>query len=730
MKKVTAMVLCILMVFSVFALSMTAFAAEGSLNIVDNETQLLDNPTDVIYEEVWIESPTDSDGDGKRDLIYATIARPAATENGLKAAAIIEESPYYYSDWAPLWDELRNVDLETFSGSGNPDTSSRTYADVQWDGETHWGGHSYAELVAADFKPDWLPAERVSTGVGEANRIENWLSETNWRNYFISRGYAAINVHMLGGKMSEGLLSDGGYEECLAAASVVDWLNGRVKAYTSISEGEGWVEVKADWSNGKAAMNGTSYCGSLPLAAASTGVEGLTTIIPEAPVYSYYDYYRSNGMVWAPGGWQGEDSTCLLVICNTRYLDGAPVEVPEEWTAAAKALHDKIYVDVDRVTGDYSSYWDERNMAAFGDQIKCSILQTHGYGDWNVKFKQAALIWETCEKYGIEHRAIFHRGAHQSALSYDGIDIYGILHTWLDYYLYDIDNGALEKVPAVTALNNVTAEWETFDQWPQQGNLFTTLYFNGASSVGTLGTEQGETAVVSVKDTYIPALSEEERKGFSTDWSFGDGPLVTSWENYMTGGSEDAAAQDLTVAVPDRALYVSDVLTEDTVISGVTKVTVSLKADKDVGAVSAMLVDYGEVHDITAERGSSTVDLGNGSEASLNKPVLTEETTPYKIVTRGSVDLQNPNPAHESWIDAGDDNFVPAYYYQTVELDSETYYNYTWDLVPTDYTFEAGHRIGIVIYGADPAYTTRPYDATGMTVDTAASFVELPLVTK
>ena len=32
----------------------------------------------MIYEEVWIEAPVDTDQDGMRDLIYARIARPGA----------------------------------------------------------------------------------------------------------------------------------------------------------------------------------------------------------------------------------------------------------------------------------------------------------------------------------------------------------------------------------------------------------------------------------------------------------------------------------------------------------------------------------------------------------------------------------------------------------------------------------------------------------------------------
>jgi X-Pro dipeptidyl-peptidase len=39
----------------------------------------------------------------------------------------------------------------------------------------------------------------------------------------------------------------------------------------------------------------------------TTGVEGLKTIIPVSAISNWYDYYRANGLVVAPGTFQGED---------------------------------------------------------------------------------------------------------------------------------------------------------------------------------------------------------------------------------------------------------------------------------------------------------------------------------------------------------------------------------------------------------------------------------------
>ena len=95
-------------------------------------------------------------------------------------------------------------------------------------------------------------------------------------------------------------------------------------------------------------MTGTSYNGTLPLAAATTGVEGLDAIIPIAPNTSYYHYYRSNGMVRNPGGWVGEDVDYLFdyissgLPANRAYCRATVRE------GLMKAQHD-------RVTGDYNA---------------------------------------------------------------------------------------------------------------------------------------------------------------------------------------------------------------------------------------------------------------------------------------------------------------------------------------------------------------------------------------
>ena len=97
--------------------------------------------------------------------------------------------------------------------------------------------------------------------------------------------------------MSEGCPDVGGRAETLATKAVIDWLNGRARGWTNDSRTQ---RVRADWTTGHVGMTGGSYNGTLPNQVATTGVEGLETIIPQAAISNWYDYYRSNRLVVAP----------------------------------------------------------------------------------------------------------------------------------------------------------------------------------------------------------------------------------------------------------------------------------------------------------------------------------------------------------------------------------------------------------------------------------------------
>ena len=118
-------------------------------------------------------------------------------------------------------------------------------------------------------------------------------------------------------------------------------------------------------------MTGTSYNGTLPLAAATTGVQGLEAIIPIAPNTSYYHYYRSNGLVRHPGGWLGEDIDFLYDFINS----GDPAR--RDVVQSARYRDGVFARGRDRASGDYNDFWAERDLLKKVGKIKAAVLMAH-----------------------------------------------------------------------------------------------------------------------------------------------------------------------------------------------------------------------------------------------------------------------------------------------------------------------------------------------------------------
>ena len=239
-------------------------------------------------------------------------------------------------------------------------------------------------------------------------------------------GFAVMHAESPGTGSSTGCPSSGAPVETLGATAVIDWLNGRRKGYTTKA---GTTEVSAYWHNGNSAMMGTSYNGTLPIAAASTGVEGLKAIVPISAISDWYDYYRANGMTRAPGGFQGEDLDVLSEYIYSRNDD------PQR-TICWPAIQD-VAVKQDRASGNRSAFWDERNYmpGVRAGKVKAASLIAHGNGDNNVMTKNAVQYYEELKKQGIPRQFYFHQGGHGGAPP----DV--LINRWFSRYLYGVQNG-------------------------------------------------------------------------------------------------------------------------------------------------------------------------------------------------------------------------------------------------------------------------------------------------
>jgi X-Pro dipeptidyl-peptidase len=307
-----------------------AAAQPARPTFVNGQAQIVpafQDQTTWIRERLWVETEFDSDGDGKRDRVHVDVTRPAQTETeGLKVAVIYESSPYFAGTSGPrqfLWDVKQEV------GAPPPPRTSQP-------------------PIAFN-----AARERVSN-----SQVTTW----------VPRGFAVVHSDSPGTGLSQGCPTVGGKNESLAPKAVVDWLNGRAMGYRTI---DGDTPVVATWATGKVGMTGTSYNGTLPLAAATTGVEGLAAIIPIAPNTSYYHYYRSHGLVRHPGGWLGEDIDFLFDYIHsgdTTRRAGCIRTVREGEMAAGR----------DRMSGDYNEFWAGRDYLNVVKNVKAATRRSKG----------------------------------------------------------------------------------------------------------------------------------------------------------------------------------------------------------------------------------------------------------------------------------------------------------------------------------------------------------------
>ncbi|MHA7830373.1 MAG: Xaa-Pro dipeptidyl-peptidase [Flagellimonas sp.] len=480
--------------------------AEKASPVIENgEAQVVEafsDPSKWIRHDLWVETTFDSDGDGELDRMHVDVTRPEQTDTeNLKLPVIYESSPYY-------------------AGTAGMDK------DIFWDVR-----HELGEMGKPRKHPE-------VTRVGERPIISNSQVRT-----WVPRGFIVVHSSSPGTGFSDGAPTVGGDNESLAPKAVIEWLNGRAKGYT---ERDGNKEVKAYWSTGKVGMTGTSYNGTIPLAAATTGVEGLEAIIPIAPNTSYYHYYRSNGLVRSPGGYLGEDIDVLYDFIHSG-------------DESKRERNNKVVRDtemkngLDRITGDYNDFWAKRDYLNDMKPMKAALLMSHGFNDWNVMSEHSYRIYKKAKEMGLPARIYYHQNGH------GGPPPLSMMNRWFTRYLYGIENGIEDEPKAWIVRENDKKDNPTpYADYPNPGAENITLFLTeGAPSKGELITLKAK------------------KQGTET--------LV---DNYSFSGSSLAKAE----TTEHRLLYVTPPLKDDVHISGVPKIKIKLASNKPAANLSVWLV--------------------------------------------------------------------------------------------------------------------------------------------
>lgn len=459
--------------------------------------------TDWVTHDLWVETDFDSDNDGKMDRMHVSVCRQKQTETeGLKVPVIYNTSPY-------------------FTGTGS------TAKEFMWDPNV--------ELNAEPPKHATPPPI--------AQQSKRPQMSTRYNGTWVPRGFAVVHSSSPGTGLSQGCPTVGGDNEALAPKAVIDWLCGRRKGYTSLAGNE---TVEAYWCTGKVGMTGTSYEGTLPIAAATTGVEGLEAIIPDAANTSYYEYYRSHGLVRHPGGYMGED---LDVLYN--FIHSGDEEMRDNCDSM---IRDGVMAkNQDRITGDYSDFWAGRDYLNKLDNYKTPTLLSHGLSDWNVMPGHSIRVYEALKKRGVPCQLFLHQGGHGGPPSLK------IMNAWFSHYLYGVENG-VEKAPRLYVVREDARRRKptAYENYPHPEAKPVTFYLGkGGGEIGGLSLTQTET---SAQETFT--------------------------DNSEIYGATLAKA----ASSPHRLVYATEELASPVHLSGTSKVTIKVASSKPAANLSVWLV--------------------------------------------------------------------------------------------------------------------------------------------
>ena len=720
---------------------------------------------------VYVETNYDTDYDGKLDLIKVMVQLPrACVDKGMKVSTIYHAQPYnegtngsgvsypaalqpegnaWLAENGPLTHDLLHKAAPARIPVGEA-TTKEMVENADW---RDWRYRYTYNSSTLDATVEW--------GVANGNQV----SSLNMHDYFVVRGYALVSSAGLATVGGDGLASCGADIEVDAYKCVIDWLNGRAKAYTDKTSN---IEVKADWSNGKVGMTGTSYGGTTTFALATSGVEGLETVIPVAAIASWYEYQNQQGVVNSSAGY----TPGLVWYILSRI--GTP-----DWAAGSAfrgrqiGYMQQMLQEATALTGNYGDHWARRDYTVDGwfkdwgpSKIKIPILLVHGGNDNNVRPKQSILMYQAAKKAGVDVKFMWDQGHHMTPNNHQiGDYVYQEWQNlWYSHFLYQVDNNVLELMPDFSAQSNLTGDYISYDSFETDHKLilgnknrvvaspFTPFsvsqqkyeepeeyngvdYFllggdNGEEDAGSLAPEESEAENSAGADTPAPlAVSFAAAEDQFTTINSANGS--SGWQNFLDAPTAASTLYDL-------------VLPYDTTVKGVVEIhfraaieTFGSNLNTPIGhlRVHAKLVEIAKPGETLHYYGGNAVGdtistdtivsggvyRGGGLSSSNLVKFRPTTTGTYRELARGWMNLAQPYSAYDSYTSHIDNR---------IDLGESigVFHDYTLYLQPTVHTAKAGNRLALILTtggASTAAYTGN--NAYTFIIDNSATYTSIPL---
>jgi putative CocE/NonD family hydrolase len=491
---------------------------------------------------------------------------------------------------------------------------------------------------------------RIRHRLSDQGHLMDAVFNTGWLKPMLHHGYAVVVVERPGTGASFGVMDPSFEVGAKQADEIMDWI------------------VAQDWCDGNIGMYGDSWQAMIQFAAASTGNPHLKAILPVSSSLDSYSAVNYRGGVY-------NETFNTLFSWSTGALEtlATPVEADEDSTLLAQARAERSgstvgersaevlrkYPFHDSTTPDGDNVWEgDFALYPFIERINQAGVPIYMTNRWYDLFTGDMFLWYA--NLTVPRRLVV-RPLDHSEVDGDAFDLdFGAeAHRWFDYWLKGIDNGIMDE-PPITYYTLGAPEkeaWQTSDRWPLSDRERARFYFAAGRS-GSVGSANDG---VLTRDA---PTAPEAHDAYQVDYS------RTSGENSRWGAVLSGSDYPNMRANDEKALtYTTPLLENDVEITGHPIVHLWLTTDVPDLDVFVYLEDVDS-------RGDSTYI----TEGNLRASHRTLSPAPYDNLGL---------PYHRHY----ESDLKPIPVGEPVEL--------VFDLLPTSYLFQEGHRIRVTVVFAD-----------------------------
>jgi X-Pro dipeptidyl-peptidase len=410
------------------------------------------------------------------------------------------------------------------------------------------------------------------------------------------------------------------------------------------------------WSSGKVGMIGGSYDGTTANMVAARGRDapGLVAIVPEAAIGRWYGYAYGNGVRYFLNSDVPTDEGVDTPLAFDFGLARTPPTDPSDPLWAEKLASranpcesvEHTLQGYDR-SPDYDAFWRERDYLKDAGNFRAAVLLAHGWQDYNVKQDEGVRLFEALGKSVPFKRAYLFQGTHQTP---SGETWQALLDAFFERTLRGVKNGVERGPRVITEGRTVGADGDEStglheeSSWPPAGTTTKTLWLRRTFDQDVPG------VTLPPPGTGENGVLAEEPNTEPTD-------NVFTWVDTGTATEEFSTSDPLNE--PGHGYYSlyfkSEPLASDTRLAGRAVLDAIVRHDQAGAHLTPILVDVAPDGTLrTVGRGFLNLDYRNG--------------------------LEHADPAPGEWVHA------------------------RAELLPQDFTFAAGHRIGLIVQSSNTVW--------------------------